>query len=389
MKVLFVHGLKLGDLLMAAPVLQFYRRKYPRAEFHLLALPEAMAASQVLDPVNVWHELPKKKILETAALASVGLLDGVDLLAACFDRLNLENFDLAVSLSHTRFCAYALSLICASEKHGTYFEGENLKCSSLDFLEMENLKETRKLHYLDAYRKGFGSFDEKVEWRFRGSEEDTLQKRSLLNEGRSLYLFQPLSSEVKKAWSLERWTRLMQEIRRMDPLAEMKILCAPFEVGEVQALSQAAQVELLPTDLKEALAWIRAADFLITLDTSIKHLANASRCKVIELCLGSADFFKQAIYKPGAVILTPKVSCYPCAHQSRCPLEKRICAQGIEAEDVIQALKFLKNKEERPSIHCGAFITTTTDTQWSYRALSAQGGKNEKAVSRTEAEQNH
>jgi ADP-heptose:LPS heptosyltransferase len=106
-KVLFVHGLKLGDLLMAAPVLQFYRRKYPRAEFHLLALPEAMAASQVLDSVNVWHELPKKKILETAALASVGLLDGVDLLAACFDRLNLENFDLAVS-----FKSHALLRLC-------------------------------------------------------------------------------------------------------------------------------------------------------------------------------------------------------------------------------------------------------------------------------------
>jgi len=374
MKILLVNFLRLGDIIMMAPLINDIKRRYPSAEIHQLIFGEFSIVRQVIGQVDQWHLMPRTLIQETAASSESGLLDAPDLILSLFDELNSLNFDLAINMSHTAFSALGMSLISAREKWGTYFEGDQLLYSSKSFEEVDLGEVKSQLHLLDWYRIGFRLNDGPVDWRLN----ERSGQKSLLpsaQSGRKTYLFQVLSSDSKKSWNRESWKRLFVEIRRTDPFAELKMVCAPSEASQLSGLSKESGVELIPCGLDQAHDLIRRSDVFVTLDTSTKHLANDSPARIVELCFGSADFAKQGVYKRDSLILTPKAHCYPCGHSDRCPLVQRDCATEISVNDVLWAMG-IRSRVARSELKCQVF-ETTTESEWSISPIEISKGENQ------------
>jgi hypothetical protein len=84
---------------------------------------------------------------------------------------------------------------------------------------------------------------------------------------------------------------------------------------------------------------LNRADLLITGDTSIKHLAASTACKVVELCLGSSDWRRTGIFKDDSLIIAGRTACAPCSHSSACTQTAHLCAVPVTAEVVSSAVK--------------------------------------------------
>jgi hypothetical protein len=85
---------------------------------------------------------------------------------------------------------------------------------------------------------------------------------------------------------------------------------------------------------------------LITLDTSIKHLAAATNCRVLELSLGSSDWRRTGVYKAGDVIMQPKVACAPCGHSAPCGQLSHLCAQQLAPDSVAAVAAFVMSGDD-------------------------------------------
>lgn len=381
MRILLINFLRLGDILMMSPIVNALRRKYPGAQFHHLGFKEFSIAEEVMEQVDCWHYISRKELLHSCRDATDGLLSPADLIESKCRELTHFEFDLVISLSHTTFSSICAGLVQGKRTLGAYVDGDELKFSTSNFERINQHESLDRHHYLDWFRLGLEMTNEPVDWSFQRIKSPVgTDRRSSLTDGRRVYLIQTLSSDEKKAWSMERWLELFALIRRRDPFAEIKLLCAPFEREHLATLAEQADAELLSVGLKEAHSAIQKADFFITLDTSTKHLSNDSKCKVIELCLGSSDHRKQSIYRAGSVILTPRDECYPCSPRDFCPKVQRSCLKGIAPSDVISAIEFSEGKE-KVSFSCGAFVTTS-DQLWACEEITGRkGGEIERSES--------
>lgn len=367
MKILAINFLRLGDILMMNPIINALKEKYPNAEIHHVCFEEFQVASQVMKNVDEWHFLSRSQIFKMAREKQESFFAPADEILHLVDSLNLEGYDQVINMSHTRFSALFCGLIKSSEKFGTWIEDSRLRFSSDIFRQLNEKEEIDRFHYLDWYRQGFGLDSSKVNWSFGGVDVESTQG---LDEGRNLYLFQVLTSDRKKAWSEEKWLSLFSLIRRRDPLAKMKMICAPFEKDLLTDISNKSMVEVLGLSLSEAHSWIRKSQYFVTLDTSTKHLANDSSARVIELCLGSSDFKKQGIYRENSIILSSYDFCHPCSHESTCPKEKRSCVGGIEANDVIRAMDFFEGGKDS-SFSCQA-VEVLPESFWKVQPIYSE-----------------
>lgn len=390
MKILMINFLRLGDVLMTAPLINSFRRRYPGAEIHYFIFREFEVASEVMGNIEHWHSISRNEIFNASKDTLESLLTPTDIIDAKCRELQAIGFDLVINLTHTAFSSLCAGLINGKKTIGTYFDGSELKFSSGDFKAFNERTNIDDHHYLDWYRIGFGLNEEVPDWNFNCDFEGckSALKGGPLQKGRRSYLFQALSSDEKKAWSEEKWLELFGLIRRRDPFADLKMICAPFERKSLEPFSRAANVDLLAVGLKEAYSLINNADYFITLDTSTKHLANDARCKVIELCLGSADFRKQPIYRAGSIILSPIDDCYPCSPKSFCHKAQRSCAKGIAPSDVIGAIE-IHEGEAAADFLCRVFLVKS-DLYWKCEEIfNNQGVKLERPKTAEPAFENH
>ncbi len=366
MKILAVNFQRLGDILMTVPLLNGIKKKYPNSSLHYFCFEEFRSAAETMEVVDHWHFLPREKMFEMIRSERSGIFDAGDTIDQKLRDLDQESFDLIINLSHTEFSSQISGLIQGKERLGSIIENDQVHFSSEVFKEMDSQITLIQRHLLDWFRKGF-QLSSSADWTFSNRKYE----KPILSQGRKLYLFQILSSEEKKAWTREKWSLLFQVIRQRDPFAKLKMLCAPNEIHLLSDFAYQNEVELLSGSLKDAYLSIKQADYFITLDTSTKHLANDSDCKVIELSLGSSNYLKQSIYKSGAIILSPNSECYPCLPKERCPHSRRVCSIGISVSDVVSALDLFEGKEFG-ELMCNAFITRT-DVNWRAERIDRKG----------------
>lgn len=341
-KILVFNFLRLGDILMTCPILDQIRRRHPGSEIHYLAYEEFKVASQVLPQIDRWHWISREELKKSLQSLDHGLLDPLDHLMDVVKALNSENFDQVICLSHTLAGSHFLSLIDAKHKIGAHFQERGLVYSSDGFrkFDLSPVEVQRNYHYLDWYRMGLEFQEEPVTWNFDTYSKDTRSRRTIRK-----IAIQPLSADEKKGWTTEKWMDFVQLVREMHPDVEINFLCAPSEEPELRSLFQNV-AKISGVSLQNALEVIRSSDIFITVDTSIKHLANGTATPVVELCFGSSDYRKQGIYKADSWIVVSKDDCHPCSMDSLCPKAQRTCTKDIRASELVHFI-FSENKSQK------------------------------------------
>lgn len=374
MKILVVNFLRLGDIFMSAPLVNAIQKKHPTAKIHFLGFRESSAAVRLLQHIQSSHFLSRGAIQGSAKDSAQGLFGSVDQINSMVEKMKAEKFDFIYNLSHTHFSSLFIDAIQLNAAQPISVFGQSF---------IHHKTPLHRHHFLDWYRIGLGLETMFVDWSYHTPFQSESEQR------RRLYLFQTLSSDVKKAWSLEKWIQLLLSVRRRDPLAELKILAAPSEVDLLKELVERTGAQLLAVSLSEALVWIQRANYFVTLDTSTKHLANSSNCHLIELSIGSADRLKQAIYKRGALILSSTSSCHPCSATENCPMVRRNCVSDIEVSDVLNAIDYFEGKRD-VSFGCRADVTTT-ERIWNFKQMKTQKGvlNEDRTPKRTQSFEDH
>ncbi len=101
------------------------------------------------------------------------------------------------------------------------------------------------------------------------------------------------------------------------------------------------------TSLDELFVLLHYSKILLTVDTGIRHLANAASIPIVVLRSGAEGYQIFGKYTNSEIVLTHYLSCSPCG-ESICPLGTLACMKGILPVTVFEAIKSIGkiNKKE-------------------------------------------
>jgi ADP-heptose:LPS heptosyltransferase len=272
-RILLVRPERLGDVLIAVPVIRAIRRRYPHALIDLLL---STANAGVQPAVAPWVD--RVLIYEKQLGPTVGLVRG----------LRRSKYDLMVDLVNepsvtSRFVAKWSG---AERVLGMLHEQPGL------FTHAVPLLDRRTVHIVDRTAQlllafGIDPAAESLALEYPLSEADRLRALTRLTPLRAPFR---LGVNVSgrgpaKYWGRENFVTVIRAIRALDPRFSVTV-CGAAEYGdEIEAIAGEAGVDQVPPlrSFHEFAAVINAFDLLLTPDTSVVHLAAAWRIPLVGL----------------------------------------------------------------------------------------------------------
>jgi len=346
MKILVVSLLRVGDVLMSAGVLRDLRAKHPEAQIDLLVNSQCASVAPLLASINNVIEFDRHGLQRGLGEASAPFFESYEKLSGLLDRIEGENYDLAINLTQNRLSGWLMGLIEARERRGLVMDNDGRGVFGSNWFRYMNqqidLESSEVFHYNDIFRYALGlesvhSQQPALQETERGrAEADTCLAQA---GDRKIVCVQALSSDIKKDWGLDRFAKMIAAFSARHPDVAIAILAAPFEKEKLRPLVSALSEQGVPafmavTSFEGAYSLLKNSELLISLDTSLKHLAAAAGTKILEICVGSSDPYRTGADAHGAVIIRSKESCAPCVHSSPCHRDHHACAKRIPSEAV-------------------------------------------------------
>jgi ADP-heptose:LPS heptosyltransferase len=340
MKILVVQLLRIGDIVMSVPAIQGLKEQYPEAAVHLLINRSSEKIVPIIKGVDRFHYFDRDRLQKAIGDASQSILLAHDLLAQQISECNLHDFDLVVNLTQTRLSAHICSLLQAKSKVGMHYSRNRvLRFNSFWFSQL-NREEAEladgKLHFSDLFQLGSGQQSLRA-----ANFETTLSAKS---RSQPQIAIQALTSDEKKNLSREFVQGLLRQLdRKADQIQRLVFLAAPSEERELNNLLAGAELKRLEVivevcSFKRAIEIIEESRLMLSVDTSIKHLAGATATPVVEIALGGSDRHRTGVYQDGAIVISSQENCYPCSHSRRCPYSSRHCEQSLSSEAVAEVV---------------------------------------------------
>ena len=158
-----------------------------------------------------------------------------------------------------------------------------------------------------------------------------------ISEDACVLLLHP-GSDPAYRWLPERWAQVAETLAGRHAL-QIVISAGPADASIVHALQASLRRKVPDTlgrSIADAVDVAARAALVLTVDTSLSHIASAVGTPVVTL-FGPGD---PAIWRPygprHAVVLDPTNACGGCK-LPRCPLAEHLCMDGIRVEQVIAA----------------------------------------------------
>ncbi len=349
MKILVVQLLRIGDLILSAPVLAEIREKFPDARIDLLVNRGCRPMADMLSGISQIHEFDREALQRGLGEVSVPVFESYARLDGLIDEINSQSYDVAINLTHNRLSGWLMGLIAAKKKLGLSLDGHGRasfgNCWFKYLNDQVDFDSREVFHYADVFRLALGFDETKVYTQFgiaetaggRAEVERFFAENSDFASAEGLISIQALTSDTKKNWQLSSFSTVMQQLVRTYPKVGFVVLGSPSErdslVSFVNGLkANGVLIELGIFSLAGAFSFLKKCRLLLTGDTSIKHLASAAKTRVVELSLGSSDLFRTGTFLHGSVILQPKVACSPCSHSKSCHRPSHECGLGLPQE---------------------------------------------------------
>jgi len=321
-RVLVVLPTWLGDTVMAVPCLRALRRRYARAEIHLLGRP---LLRELLGGAP-WHD----RFIAWPARGAARL--GV------WRALRAERYDLAVLLPNSFITALAVRLGGARRRVGYARDGRAWLLTRALPGRVGAVDQVASFLALAA-ACGCDADDDTLE--LPVSEDDVRAAAPFFEAlpRRPRVLLNPGAQWPSKRWPAERFAATADALMR-DRGAGVGVICGPGEEHLARAVADRAAAGVTafvaPTvPLGGMKALIGAADLLITNDSGPSHIAKAVGTPVVTV-FGPVAPSHTAAGLPSERAVCLDLSCGPC-HKPVCPHRHQRCMKDIAAADVLAA----------------------------------------------------
>jgi len=345
LKIIVLSLLRLGDIILAVPALAALRAAHRDCEIHLLVNHSFVSVAKLIPSVDRVIGFDRELMQQGLVEADRPLFEPFDRLSAFVGEVNGQKYDLVVNLTQNRFSGYLSSLINAENHLGLSLNSRGQASFGTPWFRYLNdvvgAGASSIFHYADLFKYGTGAPQEISELPLRetvtGRAEYENWRNGRVYSSRRKIALQVLTSDTKKNWPRESWINALKTFSLTNPDAELIAVGAPFEEKQINDFVQAAArvgVSVSPAilNLEAALSLLNDCDILVTGDTSIKHLAFGSACRVFEIALGSSDIRKTGAYKADSLIVRSSEACVPCAHEKACHRERHFCAERMSSE---------------------------------------------------------
>lgn len=335
MNILMISLLRAGDLLMHIKAIETLA-KNPKANIYILTHRQ----NKGLEFLFPWikkafyfdRDLVQKSQKENFLPFDSGFLHTMRLIS----EINEVNFQSVYNFTNTKISAILLSLINGKNKIGLVHKGNQFTVQDPNrWIQYLNHTESSKFHMIDVFKNSIietqGHYSISV-------KENTIGREKTI-------CIQPLTSDVKKNWPLQKWKTLIDELKVKFSDHKIVILSANSEKTKLFDSLKNHIPNIFVSSYKEAYDLINSSSLLITGDTSIKHLASFSDTPVLELVLGSARHSETGVYSNQGYLIFKPVACQPCRHSCQCE-HFFVCQNPISVNDVISATSYILQKSK-------------------------------------------
>lgn len=328
MKILVVSLLRLGDIIQQLPLFIGLKNKFPTAEIHLLLngqfkSVEALLNSEIDKFVYFERDLLQRGLGE----ANYNILWSYYELESLISVINGRAYDQVYNFTHSKLSAYLIGAFDIPIKKGLVHTDGRFQGLDNRWLKYFNDRfsgtDSSLFHYIEILSHAFAIPIHET----NSSSQATVNK---------IIHFQPLTSDSKKNWSLNKFQKLKNMFEDRLPSYQVKILCAPFEEDALS--NYFSPQDLISCNLVEAKQYLKNSSLLVSCDTSIKHLAASTGTPIVEIALGGSDPSKTAAFSRDVTVLNSSVPCAPCVHSKPCSQKFHVCEESVTVEQVFAAV---------------------------------------------------
>ena len=344
-KILVILPNNLGDIIMATPVLEGLKAKYPDSNITFFA-EEGFEGGVVNNPHIDSLFLFKRKAIRDSFLNKQWEAGSREFIGI-IEQLNNSKFDLLINLSQHTYTSNLVPLINAKSVIGCHLlrEGNDALAGewsyylyAIPFARKYNL-----LHVVDIYRRLAGVNFHHGGYTIRITESEKEEARSYLQEigvdttSKRIIVFQPGAAFAAKRWPVEHYVRLGQMLTQNG--WQVIISGAPPEreiaVNIQKGIGGKSFCTAGDTTFRQAIVNLYFTQGCVTADTALMHAASALNVKTYAF-FGTTSPLETGPYGDGHYIFTGKCVEKPCFCDT---CKSMLCMKSILPETVFSCIE--------------------------------------------------
>jgi ADP-heptose:LPS heptosyltransferase len=338
-KILVMLPNNLGDVIMATPVLEGIKAKYPDC-FCAYFVEDGFEAGIENNPYcDEIIKFTRKEIKNKLALGNDA--KGIDLLKENIRDIKNKGFDVLINLSQHPYVSFIASLIKDKNIIGQHFlkEGNHavLDAWSQYLYAVAFARGCNNLHAVDVYRRIAEVKVHKCGYTIQLKDEEKVNAQRYLNEKncdpeKKIMLFQASAAFPSKRWPVENFIKLGSLL--VSDGWQIVITGAPSEkdcaMGIQQGLGQNCVVTAGETTFRESLAVCSLSKGCVTGDTAQIHAS--AGCNVLTYAIfGPTNPIETGPYGTGHFVFSAHCPDRPC-FETAC--KTGICMRSVLPETI-------------------------------------------------------
>ncbi len=324
-KILIVKPSSLGDIVHSLPLLNVVKKRFPEAHVHWLVAKGLDALLEGHPMIERLWIIDKDRWKKPSAL----LTTFADL-RHLFRGLRNESYDVVIDLQGLLRSGLMTGATRAPMRIGF----KEAREGSVLFYT-HTVEGGRQIHAVDRYLKIAAAIGcDTAEVRFPLPAVGDTDATRRIKSGGAYAVLVPGARKEANQWPAERYGELAARL----PLRTL-IVGAASEGNKAEKIAARsggkAQSLAGKTDLRELMAILRDAKFVVSNDTGPMHIAAAYRVPVVAI-FGPANPLRTGPYGAKHRVVRADVPCAPC-YKRRCA--NRICMDVITVDRVYEAVK--------------------------------------------------
>ncbi|PIP72378.1 MAG: hypothetical protein COW89_06750 [Nitrospinae bacterium CG22_combo_CG10-13_8_21_14_all_47_10] len=345
--ILILSMTRMGDMIQTTPLIKGLKEKYPESKITLLVTSDFAGVVPLIPGVDDSIVLNFKQFTISENWEDQSWIKVYRYLEQRLENIKIQNYDLLVNLSHSKFSALMVHYLGIKNVIGFHCNefGDRMTGHPwMEYFGVEIFNRTYNEFNLVEIFSGSGGIDVKgrcieVVRPQSGPSVDTLLPPKSENV---LIGFQAGSSLEGRRWSAQSFANLANMlIEKINARILIFGVESESKVAE-DIISRTRNKDRISnfagkTSISELSQLLEKCNYLVTNDTGTMHLAAALGTKIIGLFFAHAHPYETAPFSPGHLIFQAGISCAPCSYGVHC--NNIVCVDKVRPEYLFSAIE--------------------------------------------------
>ena len=297
-RVLYLRYDRIGDMIMATPLIRAIARSHPTIQLDVLASPSnavVLTGNPHVRRVMIFDRKRLSSFVRTARM------------------LRRERYDAVIDGMVLQPSLTMLMLMLATGARYRIGIGGRANDFIYTLPVPPAASDAHQILQSAATAAPFGVNVERTDWRpelFVDAEERARAEEAwrINGDGEPRILVNIAAGEARRRWPADRVVAAIRAAREVAARGTVLVMAPPAELEEAERIARDAGARAIVPGLRDAFALVATADVIFTPDTSIAHAASAFNKPAVVMLIGGSAIFEpyetpgQFVYSPGPTL---------------------------------------------------------------------------------------